>query len=87
MSTLSNSSSGFELDGKSNKERIMKGNGLQRSKSTPISLTGDRLQGRGIKKEKKPPNYPVRNQVFYRFGDENFTVGVVTMQGKRYEIG
>jgi hypothetical protein len=37
-----------------------------------------------LEKKSKPPNYPIRNQAFYRFGDENFTVGVVTMQGKRY---
>jgi hypothetical protein len=53
---------------------------LQRSKSTPTKLDGG---PRTLQKKSKPPNYPIKNQAFYKFGDENYTVGVVTMQGKR----
>lgn len=56
---------------------------MLRSKSTPVVGPGQCARP-GMRKTAKPPNYPVRNQVFYKFGDENYTVGVVTMQGKRY---
>lgn len=65
---------------------------MQRSKSTPNHALGRGTSGTGLggppqlKKKPKPPNYPIRNQVFYRFGDENYTVGVVTMQGKREDM-
>lgn len=59
---------------------------MLRSKSTPVvgQGNGPLCRPTQLTRQPKPPNYPVRNQVFYKFGDDNYTVGVVTMQGKRY---
>jgi len=57
-------------------------NGRAKSLGAVSSLRPHEIQ-RGLTKQPKPPNYPIKNKMFYRLGDENFTVSVVTMQGKR----
>lgn len=74
----------MDLEGSTNKKDSSRG-GMLRSKSTP-TVGNNQPPSRGLKIIKKPPNYPVRNQVLYKFGDENYTVGVVTMQGKREDM-
>jgi hypothetical protein len=37
-----------------------------------------------IQRKLKPPNYPIRNQVLQRLGNQYLRVGVASCQGKRY---
>jgi len=77
-----------DLDDIETKTSVKQGQfGLNRSKSQGAVSSSSQLRPheiqRGLTKQPKPPNYPIKNKMFYRFSDENYTVGVVTMQGKR----